>query len=309
LYYVIVAEIHKRETPQISHYLKSDGSLTTSTSDAVQVYESSGQLFAINGTSDGTYFTYVNVETITFAPLPPSFLTSTSIAGYFSLGSMLAWEHDLFTNSKADFALSPEGLVKAIFNGNYPPGVKRIGLVLRHVEKLLPVSSVTGRSSKIGNSVAASSTAVSRASLTTLLTILPFTLTDLPSPTIGLSSITRPIIDPNISNTKTTISVKFSTSLLTTQTAPITLPDPSSPSCTALSLPPGDQPPNMIGLASLASPPNVKNLSLLFFFQNLVLLFSLSGAISCSWLPFLNTNALLSFSSGPSSTPATMPSA
>jgi len=236
-----VAEIHKRETPQISHYLKSDGSLTTSTSDAVQVYESSGQLFAINGTSDGTYFTYVNVETITFAPLPPSFLMSTSIAGYFSLGSMLAWEHDLFTNSKADFALSPEGLVKAIFNGNYPPGVKRIGLVLRHVENLLPVSSVIGRSSKIGNSVAASSTAVSRASLTTLLTILPFTLTDLPSPTI-------------------------STSLLTTQTAPITLPDPSSPSCTALSLPPGDQPPNMIGLASLASPPNVKNLSLLFFF-------------------------------------------
>jgi hypothetical protein len=289
LYYISVAEIQKRESLQDSQYLKSDGSLTTSTSDAVQVYESSGQLFAVNGTSDGTYFTYVNVETITFAPLPPSFLTSTTIAGYFSLGSMLAWEHDLFTNSKADFALSPEGLVKAIFNGNYPPGFKRIGLVLRHVENILPIPSVAGGFSNIGNSVAALSTAVSRASLTAPLTVLPFTLQDLPSPIIALSSITPQIIEPNISTTKTTFSIEFSTSLSMTKAAPVTLPEPPSPLCTALSLSAGDQPPNMIGLASLASPPNVKNLSLLFsLLPNLVLFVSLSGAVSCFWLPVLN---------------------
>jgi hypothetical protein len=278
LYYVIVAEIHKRETPQISHYLKSDGSLTTSTSDAVQVYESSGQLFAINGTSDGTYFTYVNVETITFAPLPPSFLTSTSIAGYFSLGSILSWEHDLFTNSKAYFALSPEGLVKAIFNGNYPPGVKRIGLILRHVDNELQIPSLDGGSSSIEKSLAVSSTAVSGASLTTPLIVLPSTLTDLPS-VDDPSSITPPIIDLKISATSTITSVKFSTSLSTAITAPPKRPNPSSSSCTPFSLPTGDQTPNMIGLASLASPSNVKILFIFlffsktssFFFQNLEL--------------------------------------
>ena len=154
-FYIVVTETEsqKRRSPQTSQYLTSDGGLTTNTSEAVQVYESSGQLFTFNGAPSGTYYVNVNVESITFAPQLQSSITSTSISGYFSLSSTLEWEHKLFPNSKALFALSPEGLVKAIFNGKLPPGVKRIGLRLRRVENPPPVSNPTGGSSDVGKTV------------------------------------------------------------------------------------------------------------------------------------------------------------
>jgi hypothetical protein len=102
-FYIVVTktESQKRQSSQISQYLTSDGGLTTNTSEAVQVYESSGQLFTFSGAPSDTYYVNVDVESITFAPQPQSSLTSTSISGYFSLSSALEWEHKLFPNSKA----------------------------------------------------------------------------------------------------------------------------------------------------------------------------------------------------------------
>ncbi|KAE9380657.1 hypothetical protein N431DRAFT_540242 [Stipitochalara longipes BDJ] len=256
-------------------YLKGDGTLTNNTSDAVQIYESDGQLFTIKGAPDGTYYTDVNVESIIFASQPHTSLTPNSIAGSFSVGSTLVWEHPLFVNSQAIFALTPQGLVKAIFNGKIPPGVKRIGLILTRVDNSHTTSSTTEGSSTGGNTIATASSTLQETPVTTRgpLNGLPglktyrSSSTNYPSPVEEETSTFQPNNNNAISKTR----IKSSADSISPSTTEVTPTNPASqtsetsfkvqatttgPTCTTFIDNSDGGLPITLGLATLASPPN-----------------------------------------------------
>jgi hypothetical protein len=189
----------------------------------VQIYESDGWLYTIKGAPEGTYFADVNMKSITFASQPHSSLTPSSIAGSFDLGSTLRWQYEIFDNSQAIFALTPEGIVKAIFNGNVPRGVKRIGLILKRAGSYRsPVSSLSGTSTTGERTLEAGSTTsrkrptTRRGPLNGVPSAQPtHTYIQSSSPTEETASAILQIANnlPALSNTKTGSSEKHSTTL------------------------------------------------------------------------------------------------
>lgn len=268
-FYIIVTETqnNKRQTSQGPNYLRGDGGLTSDTSQAVQIYEWSGQLFTMNGAPNGTYFANVTVETVTLASQPSSSLTSDSIAGHFSLGKELLWENESFTNSHAIFALSPEGMVKAIFDGKHPPNVKVVALVLTRVANEPAFLGPSGRPSKTAKTIATPSTSVGKEP-----TSPRESSNDYPATNMGLSSSgnrmtsksVTPKVLPAISNTKLA-SLKGSYSSSSTEVthstsatlASMLTPTPASSSSCAIFTDTSDGGlPITLGLSTLASPPN-----------------------------------------------------
>jgi hypothetical protein len=279
-FYISIIETsdQKRQSNGVQ-YLKGDGTLTDNTSDAVQIYESDGQLFTIKGAPDGTYYTDVNVESITFASQSATSLTPNSIAGSFSLESTLVWEHPLFFNSQAIFALTPQGLVKAIFNGKIPPGVKRIGLILTRVGNSDAISSsaryssTTQSSSNIESSSSAEDSSTGDNRKVTSSSNLPPLHTDKSTSLTYTSTIQRTTStfqlnnNPAISNTRAKSSADSSSP--STMEATLTTPSPQTsqtslkvqattpdPSCTTFIDTSDGGLPMTLGLATLASPPN-----------------------------------------------------
>jgi hypothetical protein len=290
-YYIIVTETHnnKRQSLQGPNYLKGDGSLTSDPSQAVQIYEWSGQLFTINGAPNGTYFANVTVETITLESQPFSSFTSNSIAGHFNTGGQeLTWENELFANSRAIFALSPEGIVKAIFDGKLSKSVKVVGLVLTRVGDEPLVPSPSRNSSKGTKTIAGSSTSLGAESMTAGGASNDFSATgtadyhspvrqDASSGDITKSTSVPPKVLPALSNAKPASSNKITSSpstkaahtskmtntlrsspqLTFSTSVPTSTPSlTSSSSCTTLSSSSGGGLPSTLGLAILASPPN-----------------------------------------------------
>jgi hypothetical protein len=205
----------------------------------VQIYESDGRLYTTKGAPEGTYFADVNVESVAFASQPHSSLTPSSIAGSFDLGSTLGWQHEIFANSQAIFALTPEDIVKAIFNGKVPRGAKRVGLILKRAGNYrVTVSSLSGTSTtgertlEAGSMTSQKHSTTRRGPLNGLPSAQPaHTHIQSSSPTEETASAIPPIANnlPALSNTKTGFSEKHSTILHMKITTITSQPSSSTP--------------------------------------------------------------------------------